>query len=411
MGFLDLFRPAKALQLVNEHERTAARFAVDSTSVPASFFGLDSYSDPVAVAGRVSRRVALQVPAIKRGLALTAGVAGRTPLLQFDGGGVVPSRLLSQPERGIPRSVTMTRTFTDLMLDGVAWWLVTAYDWQNRPAEVIRLDPWSVSLKENGEVFYTLDGNSGSVNRWTEDVQLIRFDSPEEPILVAGARAIRTLLLLDQAAENAAEGVPPQDYFEPDGDTDPFPDTDTETSEEQVSDFLAMWATARKTRRTAYIPASLKYATTTAFSPEQLQLIESRQHAITEIARLFGVDTEELGVSTTSRTYFNAYDRRKNYVDFTLATLLAAVEDRLSMNDVTTSVRYVRADLDALLRSDPAARMTIATQGLTGKVFTQEEARTFFDPQLPEVASEDAAIAEATDPADQTPTAPQEATA
>ena len=410
MGFLDRFRPTKALDLVADAERSP-RFAVDATSVPASFFGLTSYSDPVPVAGGISRTVALQVPAVKRALDLTAGVAGRTPFLQFDdtSGSVIPSRLLSQPERGIPRSVTMTRTFQDLLLHGVAWWLVTAYDWQNRPAEVVRVDPWSVSLRPNGDVFYTLDGNSAAAIRWTEDTQLIRFDSPSEPILHAGARAIRTLLLLDTAAENAASGVPPMDYFSPDGAVDPFPDEAGETDSDAVAAFLADWAAARKMRRTAYVPAALKYNTGQAFSPEQLQLIESRQHAITEIARLFGVDTEELGVSTTSRTYFNAYDRRKNYVDFTLTSLLAAVEDRLSMNDVTTSRRHVRADLDALLRSDPATRMAIAAQGKTSGVLSLPEARVFFDAQLPEADSEEAAITAAT--TDPTTTDPAGATA
>jgi hypothetical protein len=38
-------------------------------------------------------------------------------------------------------------------------------------------------------------------------------------------------------------------------------------------------------------------------SAEELQLADARNLAITEIARLCGVDPEDLEISTTSRTY------------------------------------------------------------------------------------------------------------
>ncbi|MGH3499950.1 MAG: phage portal protein [Nocardioidaceae bacterium] len=361
-------------------------FDVNSGTVPSLFFGLTSYADPVSVAPRVSRTVAMQVPSIKRCLDLTSGAAGRIPFVQLDRTGqAVVSPLLSQPEPSIPRSITMMRTITDLLLEGTAWWLITRFDWQGRPASVVRLDPRTVSVTQEGRVYYTLDGNSGEVSEWVPDQNMIRFDSPSEPILSAGARAIRTLLLLDKAAENSADGVPPQDYFTPTEDVDPATDED-------ITEILDAWGTARKARRTAYVPAALKYNVNAGFSPEQLQLIESRQHAVTEIARLFGIDAEELGIPTTSRTYFNAYDRRKNFVDFTLGPLLSTIEDRLSMDDVTLRGNHVRADLDVLLRSDPATRMAIATQGVTSGVMTLAEARMFFDSQLPEVGGESQAI-------------------
>ena len=225
--------------------------------------------------------------------------------------------MFEQPEADVPRSVTLTNTFEDMLFEQVAWWRVEYVGWHGKPVGVRRLDPRTVTVLQDNKVYETVRGNQGSTLQWLPDEQLIRFDGPNDPLLIAGARAIRACMALDAAALRHADGSPPLDYFSPTDSADPATD-------DEILDILDNWATSRRTRSTGYVPAALKY-NVAGWNPEQLQMAEARQHAVLEIARLCGVDPEDLGVSTTSRTYANQFDRRKAFIDFTLGGVPAGV--------------------------------------------------------------------------------------
>lgn len=348
----------------------AATFAVDAESVPPGFYGLTSYADPVAPEPRVSRRTAMQVPAVKRSRDLICGSIGGLPLWQIDAQRKrVSSALLEQPERNVPRSVTMTRTLEDLLFEQVAWWLVVERDYLGWPTKVRRLEPGTVDVSSEGRAFRTAEGHNGMTIEWIEDADLIRFDSPNDALLIAGARAIRQALKLADAAGRYTDGSPPGDYFTPTDGADPF-----DTPEELRTELLDPWAASRQQRTTAYIPAAVDYHAN-QFNPEQLELADQRQHAVLEIARVAGIDPEELGVSTTSRTYANQQDRRKAFLDFTLGGYLTAIQDRLGMGDVTPRGNVVRFNLSDFLRSDDKTRWEAADIGLRIGAITHEEVR------------------------------------
>jgi hypothetical protein len=337
----------------------SVRFAVDQDAIPAEFFGLTSYADAIAAAPRIDRRTAMQVPAVKRGRDLIAGTLGTLPIELF-GPDSTPARhdlglLLEQPERNVPRSVTIARTIEDMLFESVAWWLVTEIGWHGYPIKVKRLDPRSVNVRKDGKVYVTREGNLGQVTEWAEDKDLIRFDSPNDALLVVGARAIRTCLTLDAAAERYASGNQPLDYFEPRDGMDP--------GQTDIDDALSAWETARRQRATGYVPAALKY-NTAGWNPEQLQMADARQHAVLEVARVMGIDPEDLGVSTTSRTYFNAFDRKQARIQDTLRGYIVAFEERLSMGDVTPRGYKAKVNLTDMLRSDDVTRFQAYQLGL-----------------------------------------------
>lgn len=316
-------------------------FAVDSESIPPSVVGLEAYAGTIAAAPKVSRREAMQVPAVKRARDLVCATLGGLPLDLFDANRqpIHPSPF-DQVERNVPRSVTMTRTFEDMFFEQVAWWQITDFDYRRYPLWFKRLKPGQVTVDEDRGVVY-VDGKEADQTR------LVRFDSPTDGLLTSGARAIRTCLRLDAAAANGADGVPPIQYFTSVEGVDP--------DDDEVTEFLDSWNAARRARRTGWVPSFAKLVDA-GWDPEKLQLIEQRQHAVLEIARLTGVDPEELGVSTTSRTYSNQFDRRKAFTDFTLGQYRQAFEDRLSMGDVTPRGTYAKFNLNAFLRSDPLSR-------------------------------------------------------
>jgi HK97 family phage portal protein len=350
---------------VEESERTL-KFA---TSIdPGTLYGVQSLDEAMLWSqgySRITRREAISVPAIKRARDRIAGGVGQLPLRMYDGQNVaVPWSLLDSTESGRGRSVTWTAIVDDLLFYGVSWLRVTHVGWHGKPAEVARLDPSTVTVQPDLRVYYSRTGN-GTALEWVPDEQLIRIESPNDPLLVAGARAIRSLTRLESAALTHAEGVPPMDYFTPQDSADP----------DNINDFLSGWQDIRRSRSTGYVPVGLDYHTNAGFNPEQLQMAQAREFAITEIARLTGIDTEELGVSTTSRTYFNAQDRRRQFVDFTLGPFMRAIEDRLSLDDVTPRGFRVRFDLADFLQPDDKTAAEIDQILLAAKVLTPNEVR------------------------------------
>lgn len=400
MGFWTrLFANAESVvPVVSEAHRPPA-FAVDATSYPPSVVGLAAYSANVSAA-RVDRRLARQVPAVKRAEELVATTLGGLPLDLFaPDKAKVSWPLLEQPEKGRPRSVTMAELYADLFYDKHAWWQVTEYGWHGYPIWVKRRDPHT-EVNVDEDATHCPSGHANCTGRvyilgkHVADEDIIHFESPNEPLLVAGARAIRTCLLLDEAANRYADGAPPMDYVTPAMEgVDPFEDS------EAVADFLDAFAAARKARTTPYIPALVKY-NVAGWNPEQLQLADARQHAVLEIARCAGVDPEDLGVSTTSRTYFNAYDRKQHRIQGTLRGYMLAVEERFSMGDVTPRGYVAKTNLSDFLRSDDLTRFQSYQLGLqVGAYADQNEVReaegkapltSSQTPALPAPAPEDA---------------------
>lgn len=335
-------------------------FAVDAESIDPAVFGLASYESPTAPAPRIDRRSAIQVPAVKRCRDLIAGTIGALPLDLYDAQREqVSSSLFEQPERHRPRSVTMTQTIEDLLFEGIAWWRILERDWRGYPTFVKVLKPREVTVDEDaGKVYVN--------GKHVDDSELIRFDSPNDPLLVAGARAIRTCLRLDVAAGKYADGTPPIDWFESD---DPVDDP---------AGLVTDWHEARRNSVTGFVPYGVKYKRD-GWTPEQLQMADARQHAVVQIANVAGVDSEALNVSTTSRTYFNAEHKRKELVDFTLGGYLVAVEGRLSMNDVSPRGHYAKHNLDAFLRSDTKTRYETYAIGIDKRFLSEEEVRELED--------------------------------
>jgi HK97 family phage portal protein len=367
-------------------------FAVDQASIPAQVFGLEAYTDPVAYAPRIDRKSALQVPAVKRARDLICGSIAGLPLhLSGPDRRNVPCALFERPEVDRITAWTLAMTAEDLLFDEVAWWRILRRDWRGFPVDVRRLHPRSVTVRKDQKV-YVSNGrqHSGTAVEWVPDEQLIRFDSLNEGLLTAGARAIRTCLRLEAAGAKYAEGSPPVDWFESSDGVDP----------EDPQAFVDAWFAARKKNQTAYVPGGLRYKRD-GWTPKELQLVEARQQAVLEIARIAGVDPEELGVSTTSRTYANQFDRRKAFLDFTVGPYLTVIEQTLSGPNVTPRGYRARFDLDAFLRSDPMGRYQAYAAGLNVGALTEEEIRELEDKPLDTLPP---------DPMPETATEPQEVT-
>lgn len=313
---------------------------------------LNGGSTTGALAPRVGRDEALTVGAVRRSRDLIAGTLGTLPLRLLDTGrNSISSELLEQPEDDVARSVTMTRTVEDMFFEERAWWRITEFGAHGYPSKVRRLEPRSVLVQTDAKVYVSSDGGrpQGIANEIVPDAELIRFDSPNPGLLKSAARAIRMAIALDQAADGYTKNPLPLGFFTP---SDGFADQEPG----EIQPLLDEWEAARSERSWGYIGAALK-ANILQWDPEKLQLQSARDTAVLEIARHAGIDAEDLGVSTTTRTYQNAEQRRLDLVDFTLAAYVAALESRLSMRDIFPPGHQVQVDYAGFLRSDTLTRM------------------------------------------------------
>ncbi len=324
---------------------------------------------------RVSRIEALSVPAVQRGRNLICSIA-TLPLVQ-----VGPDRqdvrnpLFQQLDPDVANVVTLAMTLEDLLFDAISWWQITATDFAGYPIAVRHLDVSQVSLRPPAGFPDPLpsgyDPRAGVVYVNGQQVPantVIRFDSPNPAALKVGGRAIRRAILLDQAASMYADDPRPLDYFTPADGADPASDDD-------VADILAKWKAARKARSTAYVPQSLKYNSVDSPSPADLQLVELQKQAGLDIANALGIDPEDLGISTTSRTYANAVDRRRDRINDVLSPFMRAITDRLSMGDVTRRGHRVVFDLDDYMKANPTERWNVYQVAEGMGAMTVEEIR------------------------------------
>jgi HK97 family phage prohead protease len=328
--------------------------------------------------GRIDRARALQVPAVLRARNMICAI-GTLPLEEVDANNrVVPSELLAQTDPNVANEVMMAMTFEDLFFDAIAWWEVTDFGPDGYPAAAVRHDPSTVRLQPDddymlgrlpsGEATYGTVWMDGHI---VPPERVIRFDSPNPAFLVAGEKAIRRAITLDEAAELFASSPRMRGFFAP---ADPSVDP---ASDEKIIAALDDFALARKKRLDGYVPAALKYNPIQDPTPAELQLLQMQQRADLAIANATGLDPEDLGINTTSRTYQNATDRRQDKINDVLAPYMTAITGRLSMPDVSLPGRRARFRLDDYLKADPLTRAQVDQiyigQGVTDPAEVRQE--------------------------------------
>jgi HK97 family phage prohead protease len=335
----------------------AVEYAAESTPRPIDQMFLEMRGAGMTV----GRDEALTVPAMLRARNMICSIS-TLPITQLDARNA-PARnpLLEQIDPNVPNVVTLAQTFEDLLMDAISWWEITAFGADGFPMSATRRDPNTVSLQPpnshrspaplpSGEdprrATVWVDGREVATNR------MIRFDSPNPAVLKAAARSIRRAIRFEKAAAVYSDDFRALDYFSPAEGADKL-------SDPEVREILDEWKSSRKQRSTGYVPAALKYNTVDSPTPADLQLAELNREAKLDIANAMGVDPEDLGVSTTSRTYANAVDRRRDRINDVLAPYMKAVTDRLSMGDVTKRGYRVVFNLDDYLKSNPTERWNV----------------------------------------------------
>jgi len=324
----------------------------------------------------VSRAEAISVPALMRCRNLLAGTIGAIPLELYkkSTNEELGSPLwLEQPSYSQPRSVTIAWTVDSLLFYGQAFWkVVEVYAEDGRPSRF----EWIA----NNRVTITLDSTNTFVKSYAVDGitlpmdglgSLITFQSLNDGILNTGVQTIRASIDVQKAAAIAAATPMATGYIKNTGaDLDP----------KEVSGLLAAWKSARNNRSTAYLTSTLEY-NPVSFSPKDMMYGEAIQNLATECARLCNVPAIYVSADmNSSYTYQNVNDERKQFLTLSLQPFISAIEDRLSMDDITARGNIVKFDIDSnFLRTDPMQELAVIEKLLSLNLITQEQAMGMTD--------------------------------
>ena len=324
----------------------------------------------------VGRTEAMGVPALARCRNLLAGTIGTIPLELYKkstGEELGKPLWLEQPSYSQPRSVTIAYTVDSLLFYGQAFWqVVEVYQEDGRPSRF----EWIA----NSRVTATLDRDNVYVKSYAIDGttvpmdglgSLITFQALGDGILNTGVSTIRAAIDVQRAAAIAAGTPMPTGYLK---------NTGADLPPAEVQGLLAAFKNARLNRSTAYLTSTLNYETV-GFSPKDMMYNEAIQNLATEIARLCNVPPYYVSADqNTTMTYANVTDERKQFLTLSLQPFISAIEDRLSMDDITARGNIVRFDIDKnYLRTDPLVELQIIRELLDLQLITQEQAMEMTD--------------------------------
>lgn len=338
----------------------------------AQAFGINPTSETV------TRREAMSIPAVRRGRQVIAGTVGTLALsaLRTNPNGSVEQvdrQLLSQPDPNTTRQHVLTWTVDDLMFYGISWWRVTARDAQGYPTQAFRVAPWRLRIDyAEGRVYVD--------NQPVSDNDLIRFDGPDDGVLCDGATSLRTCLRIEMAVRNAlgvpldvlklAEGAAELSTAPGSGNPD-----DENDLRSEVDILLDSWEAARLAHSTAFVNRAIDH-NVVQFDATRAQLAELRQSQNAEVARLLNLPPSYVNAPQASgMTYTNREVERSELAD-TIAPFTTAIEQRLSMGDVTPRGQVAAFDLVKLTRGTLLDVVTAAEKAVPLGILDGREIRT-----------------------------------
>ena len=323
----------------------------------------------------IARRDAMGVPAVKRcrDLLCTVGTIPLDYKKKSTGESIAAPRWIHQLSKSQPQFVTISYLVDSLLFYGQAFLeIVEVYQEDGRGA--------SFEWVSNTRITFDLDIHNTFVTQYYVDGSprpmsglgsLVTFQAFNEGILNTGSRTIQAAIDIQKAASVAA-ATPMA--------TTILKNTGADLPAVEVQGLLASWKNARQNRSTAYLTSTLE-AQNLGFSPKEMMYNEAIQNLATEISRLCGVPSYYLSADqNTSMTYANILDERKQLVALAFQPYISAIEQRLSMDDISTAGHYVKFDLDTtFLRTEPMDRLMVLEKMLSLGLISIEQAMEMED--------------------------------
>ena len=255
---------------------------------------------------------------------------------------------------------------TSLALHGNAYIYVDRDLNTNTPVSMTPLHPTNVQVNIlSRQRYYTTNGIAIDPNnmlhlRWWTPPQSAVGLSPIEMQRNTIGLALAQARFVNQWY---SEGATPSSVLEVDGDM----------TTDQAKVLQATWETShRRKRRPAVLTNGMKWKPITA-SAQDMELAESREQTINDIARIFRVPNYMIGARGDSQTYQNNESAGMHFVTYTLLPWLVRIERALSGLMVAPS--ELKFDASAFLRANTSERMRAYQTAIMSGILTPNEAR------------------------------------
>jgi HK97 family phage portal protein len=323
-----------------------------------------------------TRHDAMSVPAVARARNLVAGTIASMPLEMFvtdvstqERRQAQPMPWVEQPQVDIPRMTTLAYTVDSLWFYGRAYWQVTeVYQEDGRPRRFQWVDPLDIT--------FDTDLDTGLVTRYYRRLvptprsgvgSLVVFTSIDEGLLVRAGQTIKTCIELEKSALDFARNPAPSITLK---------NTGMDLPADQVQNLLDRWRESRRQTggAVAYLSAAMDMDSV-GFSPKDLALVDARTFQVLEIARATGLPAGLLSADVGSMTYQSVQAERRGLVDLALQPYMSAIEQRLSMDDVTPRGTTLMFTPNDFLRATPIEEAQLLSVLLDREVITIDEAR------------------------------------
>jgi HK97 family phage portal protein len=255
---------------------------------------------------------------------------------------------------------------TSLALHGNAYIYVDRDVNTNAPLTLTPLHPTNVQVNiVNRQRYYTTNGIVIDLNnmlhlRWWTPPQSAVGLSPIEMQRNTIGLALAQARFVNQWY---SEGATPSSVLEVDGDM----------TTDQAKVLQATWETShRRKRRPAVLTNGMKWKPITA-SAQDMELAESREQTINDIARIFRVPNYMIGARGDSQTYQNNESAGMHFVTYTLLPWLVRIERALS--GLMVAPREIKFDTSAFLRANTTERIRAYQMAIMSGILTPNEAR------------------------------------
>lgn len=266
---------------------------------------------------------------------------------------------ISSPTVDLDFTSWCTQVLSSLLLHGNAYVVVYRFGDGRGISELVVLDPTKVTVRrEGGRKTYLVNGSvfPGEI-RHIKGLMLPGAEIGCSPVEYARQSIGIGLATAKYGAE----------YFEHDGNMPGVIEMPGKAQPETMAGMAKHWRRMRSSGGRG-LPGVLQEGATwkpTAVTNEQAQFLATRQFTAAEIAgQMFLVDPSDLGIGVTGTAlvYGNLTERNTRRVQVTLMPWIIRLEKFLS--DLLAQPRFVKLNVDALLRGDLKTRYESYAIGL-----------------------------------------------
>jgi HK97 family phage portal protein len=279
------------------------------------------------------------------------------------------------------------RIFESLAMDGNAFVIITARDFQGFPAELWTLDPRQIQVRRRDttrELYFL----------WNGQRELSKF-GPSTPLgdvlhlKLATAGGNRGLSPLEQARQAVGLGLATEKYGAKyfGGDSQPpgmieIPDKGPQQTQETVDHIAEMWKARHGGTDKSHNVGILTGGAT--FNPlsipnDQAQFLDTRKFQVEEIAsRIYGIPPHMVGLTEKQTSWGTGIEQQATgFIRFTLLPWIIRFET--AMSQLLPRGQFVHLNQRGLLRADSKTESEVLTQQLLNGVRNANEFRALLD--------------------------------